>query len=250
MSNRRNCRRIVAITAASLIALCAGQQSLIAQTKPASLPAILAQMNAASAKFTSAQADLRQELYTKAIHDTETQNGKIYFLRKSGSTQMGMTMLPTDATPTTPPAKIVQFKDGKLQVLTTGTGQVDQFAATGKNQATAETMMTLGFGGSGADLQKAWTITDLGSEQMTEAGKAVQVEKLDLVSRDANIRSTYSHVTIWVDPVRDVSLKQTSFDASSGDTRTVIYTNIRLNQPVDTAPFSIKCKGKCTFVNH
>jgi outer membrane lipoprotein-sorting protein len=248
----RSPRRIAAaiFAAASLIALCAGQQSAIAQTKPAGLSAILAQMNAASAKFTSAQADLRQELYTKAIHDTETETGTIYFLRKSGATQMGMTMLPPDAQPGTPPPKKIQFKHGKLQLLTTGTGQVDQFAATGKNQATAETMTTLGFGGSGTDLQKSWTITDQGSEQMNEAGKPVQVEKLDLVSKDANIRNTYSHITIWVDPMRDVSLKQISFDASSGDTRTVIYSNIRLNQPVDAAPFAIKCKGKCTVVNH
>jgi hypothetical protein len=36
----------------------------------------------------------------------------------------------------------------------------------------------------------------------------------------------------------------------TGDTRTVYYTNIRLNQPVSTAAFAINCKGKCTVVPH
>ncbi len=233
-----------------MIALCAGRGAAMAETKPSSLSAILAQMNAASAKFTSAQADLRQEIYTKVVHDTETQIGKVYFLRKGSATDMGMTLLAPDAQSGAPPAKIVQFKNGKGQMLTTGTGQIDQAAATGKNQSIAETMMTLGFGGSGADLQKEWTITDQGPEQINEGSKPVQTEKLDLISKDAKIRNTYSHVTIWVDPVRDVSLRQIYFVASSNDTRTMVYSNIRLNQPVDVAPFAIKCKGKCTVVNH
>jgi hypothetical protein len=214
-------------------------------------PAVLAQMNASSAKFTSAQADLRQELFTKALHDTETQTGQIYFLRKAGAIQMGMKMLPPDATAGTPPAQIIEFKDGKLQVLNTGTNQIDQFTATGKNQSLAETIMTLGFGGSGNDLDKAWIITDQGPETLS----GVQTEKLDLVSKDATIKNNYySHITIWVDPVRDVALKQMLFAASdgqpTGDTRTVYYTNIRVNQPVDTNQFAIKCKGKCNVVSH
>ena len=114
-------------------------------------------------------------------------------------------------------------------------------------------MTTLGFGGSGTDLQKAWTITDQGPETLTD-GKPVQTEKLDLVAKDQTIRDTYTHITVWVDPVRDVALKQVAFNASSGkatgDTRTVYYSNIRLNQSVDTAPFAIKCKGKCNVVAH
>jgi outer membrane lipoprotein-sorting protein len=225
-----------------------------AQAKPAGLAAVLAQMNEASAKFTSAQADLRQELFTKAVNDTETQTGQIYFLHKSGAIQMGMRMLPPDAKPGSAPAQIIEFKDGKAQVLNTGTGQVDVGSATGKNQAFADTMTTLGFGGSGNDLQKAWTITDQGPETLNDGSKPVQTEKLDLVSKDQTIRDTYSHITVWIDPARDVSLKQTAYEASggksTGDMRTVYYTNIRLNQNVDTAPFAIKCKGKCNVVQH
>jgi outer membrane lipoprotein-sorting protein len=86
---------------------------------------------------------------------------------------------------------------------------------------------------------------------MSDGSKSsVAVEKLDLVPKDANIKNTYSHITIWVDPVRDVSLRQTLVDASTGDTKTMIYTNIRPNQKVDEAAFAIQCKGKCTVVSH
>jgi hypothetical protein len=227
-----------------------------AQAKPSGLPpAIRDQMDAASARFTSAQADLRQELFTKVVHDTETQTGQIYFLRQAGSTQMGMKLLPPDAAPGAPPAQVMQFKDGKLQIFNPGTNQIDEFSANGKNQALAETLMTLGFGGSGTDLAKSWIVSDQGAEAISEGGKTVQTQKLDLVSMDQNIKNNFSHITIWLDPVRDVSLKQVFFEASggkpSGDTRTVYFTNIRPNEKkVDTTPFSIKCKGKCTVVAH
>jgi outer membrane lipoprotein-sorting protein len=221
-----------------------------AQSKTSGLPpAIQSQMDAASAKFTSAQADLEQELFTKVVHDTETQTGQIYFLRKNGSTQMGMKLLPPGAAPGAQPAQVISFSGGKAQLFNPGTNQIDEAPATGKNQALAETLITLGFGSSGADLAKAWTITDQGAETLDDGKQPIKTEKLDLVSTDPNIRNNFTHITIWIDPVRDVSLKQISYQPS-GDTRTVYFTNIRLNQPVDTAPFAIKCKGKCTVVQH
>jgi len=226
-----------------------------AQATPDHLKTVLAEMDAGSAKFTSAQADLRQELFTKVVHDTETQTGQVYFMRKGGSTQMGLRMLPPDAKPGDHPAQIVEFKDNKAREFNPGTNQLDEYTASGKNQTLAQTLMTLGFGGSGSDLTKAWTITDQGMEQMSDGSKTVEVEKLDLKPKDATIANNYAtHITIWIDPVRDVSLKQVSFEASggtpTGDTRTVFYTNIRLNQKVEVGPFAINCKGKCTVVPH
>jgi outer membrane lipoprotein-sorting protein len=243
--------RLISMRLAVLAAAFAVTASTSAQVKPS----VIAQINEASAKFTSAQADIRQELFTKALNDTDTQTGETYFLRKAGATQMGMKMFAADAKPGAAPAQIFEFKDNKLQVLNTGTSQVDVIPATGKNQALAQTMMTLGFGGSGADLDKAWNIADQGPETLKDGNQSVQTEKLDLVSKDANIKNNYySHITIWVDPVRDVALKQVAFNASggkpTGDTRTVFYSNIRYNQPIKTDAFAIKCKGKCTFVQH
>lgn len=232
-----------------LFAACFAAPSVPAQANSQALNSILSQMDAASAKFTSAQADLRQELYTKVVNETETQTGEIYFLRKGGATQMGMKLMPPDAAPTAQPAKVLEFSAGKLQVLTPEIDQIDVFSA-GKNQQLADTLLTLGFGGRGSELQKSWIVTDQGPE--TIAG--TKADKLDLVPRDQTIKNNFSHIVIWIDPVRDVSLKQVFFEASggqpTGDTRTVYFTNIRLNQPVNTTPFALKCKGKCTIVNH
>jgi outer membrane lipoprotein-sorting protein len=228
------------LVSGALFAACCGvaRVSAAAQAAPSRLDTVLRQLDAASAKFQSAQADLRQDLFTKVVNDTEEQKGIVYFLRKGGATQMGIEMLPQ-------PAQIVEFKDGTLSLFNPGTNHIDRYSASGKNQELAETLMTLGFGGSGAELKKAWTIDDQGAEQMSDGSKTVPVEKLDLVSKDDTLRKNYSHVTIWIDPARGITLKQVFF-ATTGDTRTAFYTNIRLNQPVDFSPFAIKCKGKCS----
>jgi outer membrane lipoprotein-sorting protein len=209
-----------------------------AQAKPDRLKAVLAQMDAGSKTFRSAEASIQKQQFEKIVNDTTTESGTIYFLRNGISTQVGAKFDP-------PSEQTLEYKNGAVRLYSAGTNHIDQYSATGANQARFETYMTLGFGGSGSDLAKAWTITDQGTEKMSDGGRPVEVEKLDLVSKDASVRGNFTHITIWVDAARDLSLKQ-EFFTPSGDTQTTIYSNIRLNQPINLRAFAIKCKGKCS----
>jgi outer membrane lipoprotein-sorting protein len=224
------------ILSASLCALLFSCFAANAQAKPDHLKSVLAQMDAASKNFRSAEASIQKQLYEKIVRDTTTQSGETYIKRDGGSTQMGAKF---------DNGQTVEYKSGLFRLYTAGTNHLDQYASKGANQSRFETYLTLGFGGSGSDLEKAWTITDQGEEKMSDGDRAVEVEKLDLVSRDASVRGNFTHITIWVDLARDVTLKQVAFEPS-GDTQTAIYTNIRLNQPIDLKKFAIQCKGKCS----
>ena len=208
-----------------------------AQARPDRLQAVLKEMDEGSAKFRSAEASVRKEQFEKIVNDTSTETGSIYFLRTGNSMQVGAKFDPPDA-------QTMEYRDGMLRLLD-NTGELHEYPASGANQGRYEAFLALGFGGSGSDLAKAWTITDQGTEQMNDSGKTVQVEKLDLVSKDASVRNNFTHIILWVDTARDISLKQESF-SPAGDTNTTYYTNIRLNQPVDLKAFAIKCKGKCS----
>lgn len=229
----------VGIGAAGSLAL--GHRPIVeaaAQAPAAHLDQVLRQMDTASAGFQSAQADLRKEVFTKIVNDTQEQRGQVYFVRKGGQTQMGMKLI-------TPPEQVVEYKDGVVRVYNPGTNHIDTVSASGANKSRFETFLTLGFGGSGRDLEKAWTITDQGTEPVTGGQKTVSAEKLDLVSKDPDVRKNVSHVIIWVDPARAVSLKQVLY-FPNGDTQTANYSNIRLNGKIDTGQFAIKCKGSCS----
>jgi outer membrane lipoprotein-sorting protein len=209
-----------------------------AQPTPDHLKTVLDQMNAGSKAFHSAVADIKKLQFEKIVKDTTTDSGTIYFLRNGTSMQVGAKFAPPDA-------QTMEYKDGILRIYNPGANQIQQYSAGGPNQGRYEAFLALGFGGSGSDLAKAWDITDQGTEQMSDGSKTVTVEKLDLVSKEASVRSNFTHITIWVDPVRDISLKQIGF-TPSGDTNTTLYTNIKLNQPIDLKAFAIKCNGKCS----
>ena len=223
------------------MAMVAGGSLLVAQAGFAqgNLDAVLRQLDAASARFQSAEADFRWDLFERVVQQTTTQNGAIYFLRDraTNTVQMGAKIEP-------PQAKVLEYRSGVLRVFDPGADHLTQLNA-GTNQAQYESFLTLGFGGSGRDLEKAWQIKDDGAEMLND-GAAVKVEKLELVAKDPNVRNTVAKVVLWVDPERGVSLKQ-QFVMSSDDTRTAVYSHIRYNAKGDTGRFAIKTYKKTTF---
>lgn len=220
---------------------------LLAATLPAQAPSappaeahltdVLRQLDVASAKFKSAEADFKKDLYQRVVRETTTQTGSIYFQRSGPTTQMGAVFNPPDA-------RIVEFKDGHVRLFDPGANHLTQVDAHA-NAAQFEAFLTLGFGGSGKDLERTWAITDQGTESMSDGDTTIKVEKLDLVAKDAGLRNTFTHVTIWVDPTRAVSLKQQFFEPSD-DVQTATYTHIRVNQPVNQKRYAIKTNNKTT----
>jgi len=182
----------------------------------ADLDKVLAQMDAASAKFKNAQADFVTDNYTKVVDDHELQSGATYFERGGGQTEMSALLQK-------PAKRTIVYKDGVLSYYDPSTDQLSVFSA-GKNKAQYESFLTLGFGGSGKDLKAAWQIEDLGPEK-----PGGDIEKLDLKSQQAKDSAQIDHITIWVDPTRAVTLKQVFYYAS-GNTRTTIFTNVKYNQ--------------------
>ncbi len=229
------------------LTLCAVASSPAQATSP-QLAYVLKQLDTASAKFQRATAEFQWDYYEKIVNDTSTQKGSIYFERDKGSTDMGALLVDPNAGPKSKPIKVIHYEAGTVQMFDTGVDQITVIHE-GSNQAAIESFLTLGFGGSGTDLARAWAITDLGPETLNDNGQPVKVEKLDLVGKDADSRKNFSHITIWVDPTRAVSLKQI-FYTTSGNYRTATYSSIRVNGNVHKDQFAIRKDKNTTVVNH
>ena len=190
----------------------------------------LAQMDTASTKFQSAQTDFSWTQYEAVIQETEPpQAGMIYFVRHGNTTSMAADIK-------TPAEKYVTFDGNEVAVYTPAANQEQIFSA-GSNKDQVETFLTLGFGGSGKDLQKSWDVSCAGTETID----GVSTVKLKLVAKQQSIRDNFSSVVIWVDPARAVSVKQV-FTAPSGDVKTDLFKNIKLNATVSPSVFKIKTK--------
>jgi outer membrane lipoprotein-sorting protein len=226
------------IALAVCLFLCAG----FAQAQPSSNPQldkVLAQMDAASAKFQSAQANFQWDQFERVVSSTDTQTGVVYFQRTGGETRMAADIEKADGQPA---KKYLVYSGGVLQFYQPQIDQMTVFHA-GNKQGQYESYLTLGFGGSGSDLKKNWDITFQGMETID----GVQTAKLDLVSKSQSVRSNFSHVTIWVDPARSISLKQVLFEPS-GDSRTAYYRNIEYNKKISPSVFKIKTTSKTQVI--
>jgi outer membrane lipoprotein-sorting protein len=218
--------------------------SLPAHAASPDLEKVLRQLDAASTRFTSAQADFKWDQYTSGLPSnlsTDTQTGTIYFKHNGPTTQMAAQVRQLNGKDN--PKTVVY--DGKLlRLYQPRIHQITQFDA-GKNKTQYESFLTLGFGGSGKDLEASWDIKLIGMENIG----GVQVAHLVLVSKQESVRNMFSRVEIWVDPTRGVSLKQV-FTAGD-DSRTAYYSNIKTNIIISPANFVLDAKklGAQT-VNH
>jgi outer membrane lipoprotein-sorting protein len=224
---RRNVLRfVVAAVVALAVAPLAGYADAAGD-----LDAVLRQMDASAKNFKGAQADFEWVQFQKVVDEKDVQKGSIAFQRKGPETEMAARIREYNGQPD---QKELLYRAGTLQLYQPKIKQMTLFTA-GANRTQYESFLTLGFGGSGADLEKNWTITYQGSEVID----GVKTAKLDLIPKQANIKQTFTHVTIWVDPARSISLRQQFFEPS-GDYRLSTFNNIRYNAPIDTDVFMIK----------
>jgi outer membrane lipoprotein-sorting protein len=230
-------RRIALSLLCSLAVFTIARVTLFAQPKPGHLDEVLRQMDVASLKFQSADASFRWDLYERVVKETTTQTGTTYYKREGSSTVMGAKIM-------SPSVKVIDIRGGVIRLFDPGSNHLTTVNAS-KSKAQLESFFTVGFGGSGKDLAKAWTISDLGDETID----GVATAKLDLVPKDPAVRNNCTHMTIWVDPVRALALKQSLY-MPSGDYRTAVYTNIKYNQKVDEKPYQIVTNSKTTRDEH
>jgi outer membrane lipoprotein-sorting protein len=202
-----------------------------AAASSADLHKVISQLDTAAAKFLSAQADFTWDQYQAVVQESDVQSGTIYFERTKGVTRMAA-YLQKDNGKTA--LKTVVYDGGEVDFYEPEIKQMTVLRA-GANRGQWESFLTLGFGGSGADLEANWKVSLLGTETMS----GVSVAKLDLVPTAQKVQEMFTHVTIWIDPTRGISLKQV-FYQPSGDLRTATYKNIRYNAPITGDAFHIK----------
>lgn len=200
----------------AVLAVASALGTALALGQSADLQKVLSQMDAASVRFKSAQADFSADSYTAVVDSHSVQKGTIAFRRNGGAVEMMMHVKTEDDQPS---VKDVLYKNGELDYYQPAVKQ-ETILKGGSNY---DRYFSLGFGGSGQALERDWNIKYEGTEPVDGTVTA----KLDLTPKTPS--DQFTHITIWVDAKQGVSLKQEVFQ-SSGDTRTAVYSNVKLNE--------------------
>lgn len=199
--------------------------------KPASadngnLESVLTEMDKSAANFKSAEADLQAEQYQKVVDETDTQKGKIYFRRRHSEMDVAIHIA-------SPAVKDVVLTNGKGRIYEPKIDQVTE-RDLGKEKSDFEAFLSLGFGGRGHDLAKDYQVKLDGWETVD----GVKTAKLELAPNSQKIRNMYNRIVLWVDPARNVLLKQQFFEPS-GDYRLAHYANIKVNEKLSDDVFKL-----------
>lgn len=202
------------------------------------LEQVLNQMDAAAAKFRTTEASFTWIQYNKVIDDVaDTQKGKIYFRRAGKEVQMAADI-------SEPDAKQLVFSEGKIQVYQPRIEQEDIYDAKAHREE-FESFLVVGFGGGGHDMLKSFDVNFLGDEKLGD----IETAKLDLTPKSEEVKRNFSHLVLWIDPQRGVSIQQQLFEIS-GDYRLAKYSDIQVNQKISDNVFKLKTNSKTRVVSH
>ena len=207
------------------------------QQAPDELQHVLRQMDQTAAEFNTTQAAFVWDQYQKVVDDHDIQKGMVYFRRVGNEIQMAAEITNPDA------QKSVLFTDSKVEVYQPKIDQLTRYS-TGKDRATVESFLVLGFGGSGKDMLKSFDVKYIGPEKVS----GVDTAKLELVPKSQKGRNMFDHIWLWVDTSRGVSVQQQLFEPS-GDYRLAKYSDIQMHQKIPDSVFKLKTTGKTKVVS-
>ena len=192
-------------------------------------------MDQSAAGFTSMTGDLDYTKVTVIVNDHSTQKGKVYFQKSAGKTRVMVAF-------TSPAEKYVLFDSGKVQLYQPKIAEVDEYTLAQK-QDLLEQFLLLGFGTSGAELQKAYDIALKGADSID----GQQTYLLDLTPKSAKVAAQLQHVQLWMSPQNWQPLQQKFFEPG-GDYVIARYSNLKLNSKIPDKTFQLPLRGKVKTV--
>jgi outer membrane lipoprotein-sorting protein len=206
-----------------------------AQQSP--LDQIIQKLDQTAANFRSTEATFVWDQYTKVVDETDSQKGKIYFRRTGDGIEMAADI-------TSPSPEQVVFSGSKVQLYQPNIEQVKVYQ-TGKDKSTLESLLVLGFGGSGQDMLKSYDVKYLGPEKIA----GIDTVKLELIPKSQKVKDHYvNRILLWVDTARGVSVQQQLF-LPEGDYRLAKYSDIKLNEKIPDAAFKLKTTSKTKVIS-
>jgi outer membrane lipoprotein-sorting protein len=231
-------RGIRAVALAGLVLVAGGMNARAAED----LNSALRRLDAAAVKFKSAEAEIVWDnVQTEPLPDKDTQTGNAVFERKGGQLSVALHIKTENGRPY---VKEVAYTGGALSFYEPQQKRMSVYQA-GQNRAAFETLLTLGFGASGRELEKAWAVSMGGAETLN----GVAVTRLELIPKDEQVRKNVSKAILWLDLDRGVALRQ-RFLSPDGNYREVTYKNLKLNVMVPGDAFQIHPASGTQVQNH
>jgi len=188
-------------------------------------------MDQAALRFASMAADLEYTKVTVIVDDHSTERGRIFFEKSKGKLRVMLAF-------SSPAEKYVLFQDGKVSIYRPKIAEIEEYSLA-RNQGLMEQFLLLGFGTSGADLQKSYAVS-LKGEETLDGERTVHLE---LAPQSAQVAARLARIDLWLSPETWQPLQQ-RFTEPSKDYLTARYRNVQQNTKIPSSNFQFPIRGK------
>jgi outer membrane lipoprotein-sorting protein len=168
-------------------------------------------------------ADVQMVTYTAIIDSTISENGSLKMQKGKG----GEIRAVVDFSGVKDSAREIGLS-GKTVRMYFPNAKYFQDYDFGKNGDLINQFLLLGFGASGDELSKSYTITSEGTDKIA----GVTATKMLLVPKDAKVKEKLARVELWIPEGQANPIQQQFFEEPSGNYRKMTYSNIQLNPPM------------------
>lgn len=191
--------------------------------------AVLARMDQTAPAFSSLTAKVKRERYTAIIKQTDEETGTI-ILKRNGphDVQMRVDLI-------TPDEKTVVLHGTKLEVYFPKIKTVQEYDLS-KYRGLIDQYLLLGFGTTGKDLAKSYTV---GGTVQKESVAGQPATRLTLIPKGKQSLEHFQQVDLWISDDTGEPVQQ-KFLEPSGDYFMVTYLDLKLNPPVASSALNLE----------
>lgn len=182
----------------------------------------LSMMDHAAQDFKSLTAAIEHVKYTAVVKDTSSETGEI-FVRKDSKVRIDFQ---------SPDPRTILRNGDNLYIYTPKINRVEEYNI-GKNRATVDQYLALGFGTRTENLKKNYEIVLTGEEDLDGHKTAV----LELTPKSEEQKKQISKVVIWVDESSWLPVQQKFLEAGTGDYVLSHYTKVMKNLKLGDGKF-------------
>lgn len=188
------------------------------ETGPApSLQDVVKRLDQAASQFKGMTAKISRTEHTAVLNEDDTESGVVYMKKTGGRLQALMDI-------TQPDKKVSALEGREVQIYYPNMKQVDIYDA-GKNGEQLEEFLTLGFGTSGSDLQRMYTMKVKGVETV----KNENTVHLELIPKSDEAKKMVSKIDLWIGE-HNYPVQEKIYEPS-GNYNLVSYNDVQINPP-------------------
>ncbi len=188
---------------------------------------VLARLDRDAAAFRQATARLTRATHTAVLNDTTTETGQMWLRRDGKRVLVRIEM-------SAPDVRSYSFEGTTANVYYPKLNTV-QIWDLGKSRSLIDQFLLLGFGSSGTELARNYSLKVAGEEVV--AGR--KATRLELVPKSAKLREQFEKIDLWIPLDAGYPIQQKLYQPG-GDYYLIAYSEVQINPNLPDPAFRLK----------